>query len=182
MQRINLLGASGTGKTTLGRALAAALDYAHFDSDAYFHLPTEPPFQQQRSPAERTRLLLADLPAHRGWVLSGSVISWEPHEHLRFDLIVFLRLPAEIRLERLRQREQARFGARIAPGGDMYADHLEFLAWSRGYDAGTAELNNLRIHREWLEQQTVPVLEWCQPMTLEEQIAAIRTCLEGGSG
>lgn len=173
MNRINLLGASGTGKTTLGRVLAHQLGYAHFDSDAYFHLPTDPPFQQQREPDERTRMLLADLPDDGRWVLSGSVISWTPHPELAFDLIVFLYLPPEVRLERLRRRERERYGPRLDPGGDMHQDHADFIKWSSGYDEGRVALNNLKIHRDWLGRQTVPVLELNQPMTTPEQIERI---------
>lgn len=173
MYRINLLGASGTGKTTLGKALADELGYAHFDSDAYFHLPTDPPFQQQRDPDARTRMLLADLPDDGRWVLSGSVISWTPHPELAFDLIVFLYLPPDVRLERLRQRERERYGTRLDAGGDMHEDHQAFMTWSSGYDEGKVALNNLKIHRDWLERQIVPVLELNQPMTTTEQIERI---------
>ena len=40
MQRIHILGASGSGTTTLGRALAERLQCRHFDTDDYFWLPT----------------------------------------------------------------------------------------------------------------------------------------------
>lgn len=173
MKRINLIGASGTGKTTLGKALAQALQCPHFDADAYYHLPTDPPFQQQRSPAERTRLFLLDLPPAPAWVLSGSVISWEPHPELSFDLIVFLRLPVDLRLQRLREREQALYGERIAPGGDMYEDHLGFMDWTAGYDHSTADVNNLQIHTGWLARQRCQVLTMAEPLTLEQQLEKI---------
>jgi adenylate kinase family enzyme len=35
-KRIHLIGASGSGTTTLGRALAQRLGYPHFDTDHYF--------------------------------------------------------------------------------------------------------------------------------------------------
>jgi adenylate kinase family enzyme len=41
-RRIHLMGASGSGVTTLGRALAARLALPHHDSDDYFWLPTAP--------------------------------------------------------------------------------------------------------------------------------------------
>jgi len=43
IQRIHILGASGSGTTTLGRALAERLQYPHFETDDYFWLPTAPP-------------------------------------------------------------------------------------------------------------------------------------------
>ena len=74
--RLHLLGASGSGTTTLGRALARRLGCPHLDTDDYFWLPTNPPFQQQRSRAERQALLQADLLPHDAWVLSGSLCGW----------------------------------------------------------------------------------------------------------
>src|SRR5438128_874343 len=47
VQRLHILGASGSGTTTLGRALAEGLQCPHFDTDDYFWLPTDPPFTQQ---------------------------------------------------------------------------------------------------------------------------------------
>ena len=55
-RRIHVMGASGAGVTTLGRALADALALPHHDSDDYFWLPTTPPYRQQRDIAERLRL------------------------------------------------------------------------------------------------------------------------------
>ena len=73
--RVNIIGASGTGKTTLGAALAKRLGCPHFDSDDYYHFPTDPPFRKQRTPEERLALLEADLSKHRSWILSGGAAS-----------------------------------------------------------------------------------------------------------
>ena len=61
VKRIHILGASGSGTTTLGRALAERLQYPHFDTDDYFWLPTDPPYTQQRARTERAQLLMDDL-------------------------------------------------------------------------------------------------------------------------
>jgi hypothetical protein len=41
MARIHILGASGTGTTTLGKALADRLNCPHFDADRFYWLPTD---------------------------------------------------------------------------------------------------------------------------------------------
>ena len=56
-RRIHLMGASGSGVTTLGRALAGRLALPHHDSDDYFWLPTAPPYQTTRPAADRLRLM-----------------------------------------------------------------------------------------------------------------------------
>jgi adenylate kinase family enzyme len=45
--RIHVMGASGSGVTTLGRALADALAFPHYGTDDYFWLPTTPPYRTQ---------------------------------------------------------------------------------------------------------------------------------------
>ena len=50
--RVHLFGASGSGTTTLGRALAAALDIPPLDTDDYWQ-PTDPPDTVKHEPAER---------------------------------------------------------------------------------------------------------------------------------
>src|SRR4029450_3942966 len=101
IRRIHILGASGSGTTTLGRALAERLQYPHFDTDDYFWLPTDPPYTQQRERTERAQLLMDDIPAQDSWVLSGSLCGWGDVAIPLFALVVFLWIPQDIRMERL---------------------------------------------------------------------------------
>jgi adenylate kinase family enzyme len=103
-RRIHVMGASGSGVTTLGRALADALALPCHDSDDYFWLPTTPPYRVQRDVAERLRLMEAMFLPRADWVLSGSLAGWGDPIIAKFDLVVFLRTPREIRLTRLRAR------------------------------------------------------------------------------
>ncbi|MBL7669315.1 MAG: hypothetical protein JNM39_02405 [Bdellovibrionaceae bacterium] len=155
---VHIFGASGSGATTLGRFLAVQLNVPCFDSDDYFWKKTDPPFQVKNSIPERQRLLLSDLQKTPGWILSGSLDSWsEPFLPL-FNLVVFLYLPSDIRLERIRQREAKRFGDRICLGGDMHQAHLDFLAWAGQYDQGALVGRNRQRHEEWMASLTCPVL------------------------
>ena len=90
IHRIHILGASGSGTTTLGRALAERLQCPHFDTDDYFWLPTDPPYTQQRERTERQQLLMDDLTAHDAWVVSGSLCGWGDVAIPLFELVVFL--------------------------------------------------------------------------------------------
>jgi adenylate kinase family enzyme len=76
LARIHILGASGSGTTTLGRALAAKLGCPHFDSDDFYWMPTEPPYRQPRPREEGQRLLGEALATSASWVLSGSLCGW----------------------------------------------------------------------------------------------------------
>lgn len=157
--RINILGASGVGKTTLGRALASRLGVPHFDADAYYHVPTDPPYRQQRTPEERCALLERDLNPLEGWVLSGGAGTWQPAPRLRYTLHVFLWLPSALRIARIERRERELYVSRILPGGDMEADHVAFLEWTRGYDdSSAAGTNTLAAHEDLLARAKCPFL------------------------
>lgn len=66
MVHIHVMGASGSGTTSLGRALAEKLDIAHLDTDDFFWLPTDPPFTMPRDADERIGLLLDEVARHEG--------------------------------------------------------------------------------------------------------------------
>ena len=158
-RRVHILGASGSGTTTLARALAARLDCPQFDTDDYFWLPTRPPFTHQRPRPERHALLEADLSRHAGWVLSGSLCGWGDVFIPRFELVVFVSLPPAVRLARLREREQERYdAAEIAPGGALYAAHQVFMTWAASYDDGGLDIRSRRLHEQWLAGLPCPVL------------------------
>jgi adenylate kinase family enzyme len=176
--RIKIIGASGVGKTTLGVALASRLGVQHFDSDAYYHFPTDPPYRLQRDPVERCALLERDLSTHENWILSGGAGTWSPAPALDYTAIVFLYLPSEVRIERLLRRERALYGSRIMAGGDMEADHAEFMKWTAGYDASTSEgTNTLAAHEAFLRHASSRVIRLIEPISTEQAIERVLASL-----
>ncbi|MGY4508199.1 adenylate kinase family enzyme [Bradyrhizobium sp. USDA 3650] len=136
-RRIHLMGASGSGVTTLGRALAGRLALPHHDSDDYFWLPTAPPYQTTRPAAERLRLMREMFLPRLDWVLSGTVTGWGDELVPFFDLVVFVTTPRELRLQRLHDREATHFGAdAVAQGGWRHEEVESFVDWASHYEAG----------------------------------------------
>jgi len=157
--RVHVVGASGSGTTTLGRALAGRLGCPFLDTDDYFWLPNEPPFQHIRERGERQARLGAALRVQPHWVLSGSLCGWGDVFIPLFDLVVFLWVPSDIRLARLRARERARYGDAIAPGATLHDRSEAFLAWAAGYDEGLDVPERCRrLHETWLAALPCPVL------------------------
>lgn len=171
--RIHIVGASSSGTTTLGTALAARLEAAHLDTDSFFWEATDPPFTAKRPEAERVALMEAALAGADGWVISGSLIGWGDVFVPRFDLVVFLRVPHEVRMERLMARERARYGAAIEPGGAMHAAHLEFLAWAQAYETPGFPGRSLERHRAWLAGLACPVVEIAGTPSPDESVARV---------
>lgn len=151
--RVHIFGASGAGTTTLGRALASALETQHFDTDDFYWHPTDPPFRHKRPVAERIDLMGQVFLPRRDWVLSGSLDSWSNGVDHRFTLAVYLTLDTETRLTRLRARE----GWRLQDPSER--ENMEaFLAWAAAYDDGLLPGRNRSRHLAWSRTLDCPVL------------------------
>lgn len=156
-RKIYLTGAAGAGVTTLGAVLARHYNLPHIDCDTYYWQPTDPPYTHKRPVAERCALISARQ-ATGGWVLSGAFDGWGDPLIEDVDLVIYLQTPTPVRIARIRAREAERYGARIAPGGDMHGIHRAFTAWAAEYDNPRFAGRNRRRHEEWLAVQKAPVL------------------------
>ena len=173
LERIYITGAPGSGVTTLGAALAARLGAVHIDTDDHYWQPTDPPFQVKFEVPERlARIAAAQAPTGR-WVLSGSCETWGTSVLAGAQLVLFLEAPTALRLERLRARERARFGAALDPGGALYDTHREFLAWTALYEQGTEPGRSRPRQESWLAGLTLPVLRLDSTRPVCELVEAV---------
>lgn len=156
--RLFIMGASGSGTTTLGRAIADTWAVPHADSDDYFWRPTAPPFREQRAPAVRLALMREVFVPRSTWVLSGSVMGWGEELMAEFDAVVFLTLDPETRMARLLARERTRMLEPARAGGLDEAAHEEFMTWARGYDNPNFAGRNRSRHEQWLAPLSCPIL------------------------
>jgi adenylate kinase family enzyme len=176
--KLHLFGASGTGVSTLGEALSQGLYVPYFDTDDYFWEASDPPFTKRRPPAVRDARLAHDLAQHESWVAGGSIVGWDEKWLAAFDLVVFLWLPPTLRLQRLHQREQTRFGHLVLTDPSQAARTQAFLDWAAGYDdSSTGGTRTLANHTRWLAQFACPVLELRGDLPVAERLAAVRTRL-----
>jgi uridine kinase len=159
-----ITGASGTGTTSLGRALADELKADHIDTDDLFWLPMQPAFRHKRDFAQRNQLLQAALSSSAQTVVSGSVFGWGSAIEDSFGLIVFLRVPTAERLRRLREREMSQRG-QVNEG---------FIAWAAQYDEGGRTGRSLARHQGWLQARRCPVVQLEGVATLARWSAVIR--------
>lgn len=161
MRRIHILGAPGAGVSTLGRQLAASLSTRVFDTDDYYWFTDDAlPYRRKRNPEHRLRLLRADLDQTDSWVLSGALCGWGDTLIPRFDAVVYLWAPVELRRARIAQREAARYGlARITPGGDLHTVFEKFCDWAAKYDEPSENIRSREQELLWLGRLGCPVLE-----------------------
>ena len=146
--RLLVVGASGSGTTTLGRAVADAWAVPHADLDDYFWRPTDPAYAVPRPVPERLELMERVFLPRRAWVLSGSPVRWGEEVVARCEAVVFVTLDPQERIRRLRLREERR-GGPIDPA---------FLAWATAYDDLAATGRSRARHEDWLATLPQPVL------------------------
>lgn len=174
IKRVHIFGASGSGTSTLGEAMASRFGYTHFDTDDYYWLPTKPPFQSPREKEERIRLLQKDLEDTERWVLTGSLCGWGDVFIPCFELVVYLWLPKSLRMDRLAQREKHRYGeAAIGEGGPMEQSFKDFMTWAGSYDEGDVTIRSKAMHEEWLKKINCRILRLEGDLSVEERVSII---------
>jgi len=173
VKRVHILGASGVGTSTLGKALAEKLNYCHFDTDDYYWLPPKYSFTQARERNERQSVLMSDLKKHDNWILSGSLCGWGDIFIPFFDVVIYLWIPKDIRINRLIEREKQIYGENIEPGGKKYNQFLEFIEWASKYDDGDIDIRSKALHEEWLSSLKCPVARIEGDLSVEERMNSV---------
>lgn len=171
---IHTVGASGSGTTTTGKALAKKLDIPCYDGDDYFWLEdTEEPFSIKRDEEERDAMLLRDMAKQPDCVVAGSMPTWSSKIISQFDFIVFLELPVNVRMARLQCREEERYGDTLKTNPEVLVKSQKFLSWaeSLSYPHCTSSRGH-DYHLRWLDNSTVPVLK-LGDLTVDERVDEI---------
>lgn len=167
--RLHVLGASGSGTSTLARALADHWSVPHADADDYFWVPSDPPYVEKRDEHSRVSLMREVFVPREAWVLSGSMVGWGEAVVDECDAIVFLTLDPDERLRRLEAREVHR---RAGHGFDEDA-WAAFLDWARGYDDPSFEGRSRVVHEAWLAERSQPLLRLDSAASPQELVDAV---------
>ncbi len=168
--KIHIFGASGSGTTTLGKALHQKTGYRHLDADNYYWEKTDPPFQIKIPLAKRNQLITNHFLAQANCIISGSMVSWGTAWASAFNLYVFLYLPPAIRMQRLRDREIERYGDSLKSNEKIRMESKAFLDWASQYDDGTFQGRSLAIHLDWIKVLDGKVLKIEGDTTVEERV------------
>lgn len=167
--KVHVMGASGAGTTTLARALANRWSVPHADADDYFWVPTNPPYTQKRTEADRLDLMRSVFTPREAWVLSGSMVGWGEAVVDQCDAIVFLTLDPAERLRRLEAREVRRRAGKPFDVGAWEA----FMDWAAGYDDPSFEGRSRVVHEAWLADRQQPVLRLDSAASEEALVAQV---------
>lgn len=147
---IIIFGANGSGKTTLGRELAHILNFKHLDHEDYAFNESVIPYTKPRSDEECIKIMLADIEKYGSFVISSVTGDFSDKIVKLYDLAVFISVPMEIRIERIKQRTHEKYKERICEGGDMYEQHLKFIDFVASRDLSRIE--------QWARTLSCPVI------------------------
>ncbi len=171
--KIHIIGASCAGSTTLGNVLAKKLGYTYLDTDAYYFVPSDVPFSIKRDPVERIAMMKADFEANDDVIVGGSLVSWGDDWYTKFDLVVFLYIPHDVRMARLHAREVERYGDKIFNDPYRTEQYQQFTAWAKGYDDNSTNGRNLSVHLNWLSKVNCPILKIEGDTTVDERVERV---------
>ena len=146
---IAIVGLNGSGKSTLGHMLAKETGYHEMDVEHYFFPEQREsrrnalegtadmtagalPFSAPRGKGQVEKALLDDIRLHPEFILCGVSLNWCEELLSEINTVFWLKTPRDIRINRIKNREEARWGARVAEGGDMYESQLEFRRMAAG--------------------------------------------------
>lgn len=146
MSIIYIVGASGSGTSTIGEALSKVSNYHFVDLDEIFWEKTDPPFTKSRPLSERVIRLKETINRYPDLILSGSMSKWGEDIYPDLTYVIFVQTETNIRIERIKQREKNRFQERILENNDMYEAHQEFLKWAQSYDTFDETKRSLKRH------------------------------------
>jgi shikimate kinase len=150
---IAIVGLNGSGKSTLGHALAKELDYYEIDvEDYYFPEQKESrratldggygnshdylgdiPYSVACTKKEVEEGIAKDIAAHPRYILTGVTINWGEEILSTIKKVFWLKTGTDERVRRVKDREEKRWGDRVAEGGDMYEQQKSFRELIAGF-------------------------------------------------
>lgn len=149
---IIICGLNGAGKTTLGKILAEKLGFYFLDSEElYFsRTDTNTPYACPCTRQEAEKRLLLAIQAHKDFVFAAVRWNFDEVVHPFFQYAVWLEVPKDIRMQRVKSRSFMKFGSRMLPGGDLYQQEERFFDLVRTRDESAIE--------NWAQSLRCPVI------------------------
>lgn len=176
--RIQLIGGSGTGKSTLAKYTAAQLGIKWIDTDSY--LWKDESFTENHPLEKRLVLYQQDMAETDSYVVSGSIFAWHPQGFQERDLLVFLSIDEPVRMERLRKREMHRNNGENAWLDADGAFTNDFIEWCKTYWTATDKemIGTYAAQSYELSLTNCPVLKLDSSRSVEELYEEIRKYVE----
>ena len=169
---ILICGLNGCGKSTLGRALAQELGFHFIDNETLYFSRTDAlePYVNPRSREEVEELLMAEVERHGNFVFASVKGDYGTAILPLYSYAVLMKVPGDIRAQRVRNRSFQKFGSRMQPGGDLHRQEEAFFQLASSRTDAYVE--------EWVQTLHCPVIRVDGTRPIEETIAYILTHLD----
>ena len=154
---IHIMGASGSGTSTLGKFLAKKLNFSLIESDFYKWEQTDPPFQIMRDNEVSNRLLMEEILKNENLIISGSLHS-NPVIFPYIDLIIYLTCPTKVRLKRVIDRDIELGRNSLEAEGEVYENFLGFLDLVKNYNKKDLTCRSKASQKYVMKECAVPVI------------------------
>jgi adenylate kinase family enzyme len=103
VQRVSVVGTSGSGKSTIGRAIAERLEVPYLELDGVFHQPGWTPL-----PDDEFMRRVAAIASETGWVIDGNYGTVQPLVWERAEAVLWLDFPHWLVMARIIRRSIGR--------------------------------------------------------------------------
>lgn len=170
VNRIAIVGGNGSGKTTLGAALSRELNYKHMDIEDYYFEGAEIPYSKSRTRKEVLLLMEQDAMKYQYFIISAVNADFGKKINLLYECVIYLKVPLDTRLKRVKQRAYDKFGDRVLVGGDMYEQEQEFFDF--------VVKKTMEKTDEWAKCLFCPIIYTDGTKPIDETIGLLLTKLE----
>lgn len=157
---IQITGASGSGKTFLGKKLSKTLKCNFVDTDDILWVWKKDiqPYTIAISDEEAVKKLRQILLSNTSTVASGMFYPWSESLIPFFDLLIIIEANNKIRKKRIVDREFKMYGNRYKKGGDMYEQFNQYLDWAMSYNTSNDKLGSKRQTDNWIKKFNCEIL------------------------
>lgn len=149
---IIICGLNGTGKSTLGKALAKKLNFYFIDAEDLYFPKTDPHYiyASPRTREEAERLFLSKIKANENFVFASVKGDYGESINPFFQYAVLIDVPKDIRVQRVKNRSFQKFGNRMLPGGDLHEQEEGFLNFVKSRTENAVE--------DWVQSLSCPII------------------------
>mgnify|MGYP001591278894 FL=1 len=128
MERIYILGITGSGKTFLAKKLSKILKILTYDMDDIRFIKK---FTKARTPEQRKKKVDKILREKKKWIFDGRGTNWERHAMLKADTIIWLLTPSYKRVFRIFRRYFQRRKDKSLE--EKFLDQFNLIKYSLGF-------------------------------------------------
>lgn len=134
-----ICGLNGTGKSTLGKALAEKLHFHFIDIENLYFPKTNPNYiyASPRTHEDVAERLLCEIRTHENFILASVKGDYGEEINSFFQCAVLLDAPRDIRLQRVKDRSFRKFGNRMLSGGELFEQEEKFFRFVESRNENT---------------------------------------------